>query len=267
MARTASGLAVDGAKSHRVYLLLRDEIISGVYPPGSKLPGELRLVEHYGVSRVTVRRALAALEAAGMIRRSPGVGTVVLDQAVSTTRITADTSNLLPNIVRMGKDSEVRLLAFNYIPATGHIREQLGLPQAARVQRSVRLRLVDGKPFSHLTTHVPEGIAQSYTEADLASTPLHALLERSGVRVDSATQTISATLANQETAQALEVAEGAPLISVNRVVYDVDGKGVEHLMALYRPDRYRLQINLNRAGEEDSRYWEHVNVKPGGKQV
>ncbi len=265
MTQTVHRISVDGAKSHRVYLGLRDEIISGAYPPGSKLPGELRLVERYGVSRVTVRRALAALEEAGMIRRTPGVGTVVLDQALSTTRITADASNLLPNIIRMGKDSQIRLLAFNYVPVAEPVRELLGLPPGARVQRSVRLRLIDGKPFSHLTTHVPAAIAQSYSEEDLESTPLYALLERSGVRLDSATQTVSATLATHETAQALEVAEGAPLISLNRVVYDVNGNGIEHLAALYRPDRYRLQINLTRAGDGDSRYWEHVNAPPADR--
>ncbi len=264
MVQPAHRVSVEGAKSHRGYLALRDEIISGVYPPGEKLPGELRLVERFGVSRVTVRRALAALEDAGMIRRTPGVGTVVLDQALSTTLITADSSNLLPNIMRMGKDSQIRLLAFNYMPAPESVRQQLGLPAGARVQRSVRLRLIDGKPFSYLTTYVPEAIAQGYSEADLAARPLYALLERSGVKLDSATQTVSATLASQEIAEALEVAEGAPLIALTRLVYDVNGDGIELLQALYRPDRYRLQINLSRAGDSNARYWRHVTEPPSG---
>ena len=125
-----------------------------------------------------------------------------------------------------------------------------------RVQRSIRVRSMNGKPFSHLVTHVPARIALHYNEADLADTPLFVLLERSGVQVSQATQTISAVLADQDVAQALEVAVGSPLIALTRVVYDQDGQGVEHLDALYRPDRYRFQIELNRAGDEAARYWE-----------
>ena len=91
---------------------------------------------------------------------------------------------------------------------------------------------------------------------DLANTPLFVLLERSGVKVDHASQSISATLANHEVAEALDVAVGSPLISLTRVVYDEQGRGVEHLEALYRPDRYRFQIDLERNGDDHSRYWE-----------
>ena len=59
----------------------------------------------------------------------------------------------------------------------------------------VRVRLIDGQPFSYLVTHVPERIGISYSEADLASMPLLSLLERSGVVVQRASQTIGATLA------------------------------------------------------------------------
>lgn len=242
-------------KAHRIFLLLKDAILSGRMEPGEKLPGELKLAERHRVSRVTVRRALQALREAGLVARRPGIGTLVLEQPLDA-RLTASVSNLLPNMVRMSEASDVRLLEFGYVEPTGVIRERLGLASDERVQRSIRVRSMNGKPFSHLVTHVPARIALNYNEADLADTPLFVLLERSGVRVSQATQTISAVLADQEVAQALEVAVGSPLIALTRVVCDQDGRGVEHLDALYRPDRYRFQIELNRAQGEDGRYWE-----------
>lgn len=252
----AQSSAVGGTKSHRIYLLLKDAILSGRLPVDSKLPGENKLAEQHGVSRVTVRRAMEALQSAGLVARKAGVGTVVLEQPLDATVMTASVSNLMPNMVKMSQASQVRLLEFAYIPPPEMIRERLGMAKGGKVQRSVRVRMIDGKPFSHLITHVPEAIALHYNEMDLANTPLFVLLERSGVKVDHASQSISATLASHDVAQALDVTVGSPLISLTRVVFDEQSRGVEHLEALYRPDRYRIQIDLERNGDDDARYWE-----------
>jgi GntR family transcriptional regulator len=115
--------------------------------------------------------------------------------------------------------------------------------------------MVDGQPFSHLTTSVPERIGVSYSEADLASKPLLALIERSGIQVARATQSIRATLAGPEVAEALGVEIGASLLAVRRVVFDRQGRGVEHLDALYRPDRDEVTRELERKGGRTARRW------------
>lgn len=250
----------EGGKAQRVYLLLRDTITRGDLAPGSVLPGELRLAEQHGVSRVTIRRALDSLAHEGLIERRPGSGTVVTGPALRSKAIAADFATLMPQLVQMGQETTARLLAFAYIPAPPAVSEALKLPDGLRVQRAVRVRLIGGAPFSHLTTHVPEDIAQNFSETDLASTPLFRLLERSGVEVDHATQSISATLATPDVADALEVAAGAALISLTRIVYDAQGRGVEHLAALYRPDRFRLDMTLNRVGRDGARQWAPVIV-------
>lgn len=248
-----------GTKSHQLFLLLKDAIVSGRLGPGSKLPGELKLAQEHQVSRVTVRRAMEALSEEGLVTRRAGQGTVVTEQAVGVSMMTASVANLLPNLAKLGETSRVRLLEFAYIDPPDLVRERLNLAAGERTQRSVRIRLSDDKPFSYLVTHVPEGIAVHYSEADLAATPLYVLLERSGVELDHASQTISATLATKETAAALGVQIGSPLIDLTRVVFDRNGRGIEHLKALYRPDRYRIQIDLNRAGDDESRYWKTVD--------
>lgn len=245
------GGRVDGGKAHRVYLLLRDEILRNA--PGALLPGELRLADQHGVSRVTIRRALDQLAAEGLIDRRPGAGTAVAAKAAAPAAITADFASLMPQVARMGETTTARLLSFAYVPAPPGVAAALG--DGGRMQRAVRVRLVEGKPFSHLTTHVPEAIAQSFSEADLATTPLFRLLERHGVEVGQARQTISATLATPEVAEALELAPGAALIALTRVVLDAQGRGVEHLDALYRPDRFRLEMTLERVGEGGARQW------------
>lgn len=247
----------EGGKARRVYLLLRDEMSNGTYPAGSSLPGEQRLAETFGVSRVTVRRALDALDADGLIARRAGSGTVVRAQAADAA-VSVDFTSLIPQLVEMGRSTTARLLSFSYGAPPQQVAEAMELAANARVQTAIRMRLVDGRPFSHLTTYVPEQIAANYTEADLATTPLFRLLERSGVKVADAHQSVSAALASPDVAEALEVSVGSPLLSIRRVVRDADGRGVEYLSALYRADLFRLEMTLNRVGGKDNRHWEPV---------
>lgn len=251
----ARAAALEPQKSRRLYLLLRDRIANGALPPGARLPGEPTLAAEHGIARVTARRALDRLAEEGLLERRPGAGTFVSARGPGEHALVADFANLLPHLVEMGRRTGVRLLSFAYGPAPAAVAEALGLEPGARAQASVRVRLIDGEPFSHLTTHVPERIGLSYSEADLAATPLLGLLERSGVTVARARQTVGASLAGPDVAEALGVAVGSPLLSLTRVVLDADDCGVEHLQALYRPDRYALRMDLARTGVRGERRW------------
>ena len=248
----------EGGKARRVYLLLRDEMSNGTFREGTLLPGENRLADRFEVSRITIRRALEALAADGWIKKRAGAGSVVLSRAGGGNRIAADFAGLIPQLIEIDRSTTARLLSFSYGAASPAVAEALGLAAGERVQTAVRVRLSEGEPFSHLTTHVPADIAASYDEADLATQPLFRLLERSGVAVDSATQSVSATLAAPDIAEALGLSVGAPLLSLRRVVRDSAGRGVEFLSALYRPDLFRLEMTLARTGSGDNRHWEPV---------
>ncbi|MEM1315779.1 MAG: UTRA domain-containing protein, partial [Pseudomonadota bacterium] len=171
--------------------------------------------------------------------------------------VSADMADLVPRIDEIGRTT-ARLLSFSYGPAPAAVAEALGLADGAVVQTAVRVRLLGDTPFSHLTTHVPEAIARDYTEADLATTPLFRLLERGGVKVDAADQTVTATLAAPGPAEALGAPVGAPLLALTRVVRDAEGQGVEHLSALYRPELFRLEMRLARVGAGGDRHWRPV---------
>jgi GntR family transcriptional regulator len=245
---------VELPKTRQVYLVLRERIANGGLNAGDTLPGEQALAGEHNVSRVTVRRALAELEREGLIDRRRGAGTfIALQNAVKP--VVADLADVLSNLIAMGRSTDVRLLAFGYQDPSAVVAQALRLAKGERVQRSVRVRIVDGEPFSYLTTHVPERIGVTYTEPELASKPLLALLERSGVSVDRATQEIGAVLASPEAATALNVDIGSALIALTRVVYDGKGRGVEHLHALYRPDRYAFRMDLVRTGRDGGRRW------------
>jgi GntR family transcriptional regulator len=242
------------AKAKQVYLVLRDRILSGAIAFGAKLPNENELADNHGVSRVTVRRALGELARERLIERRRSAGTRVTYRP-SPAPMIADISGVLANLADMGRRTTVRLVSLDYVPAEGVVAQSLGVASDQLLQRSVRVRSVDGLPFSYLTTHVPENISVTFTRQELASRPLLELLERAGVKVEHARQRISAGLATSSVAEALGLRTGSPLIELVRVVYDQAGRGVEHLHALYRPDRYAFEIDLVRSGAADTKAW------------
>ncbi len=253
---------VEPSKTRQIYLLLRDRIASGRLGDDGALPGEQALAAQHGVSRVTVRRALAELAREGLVSRRRGVGTFVLGDC-GAKPIVADISDVLANLVAMGRETSVRLIEFGYRAAPMSVAAALRLKPRERVQYAVRVRLIDGLPFSYLVTHVPERFGATYTEADLASRPLLALLERTGEKIGRATQDVTAVLASPEVAAALEVETGSPLIGVSRTVFAANGDGVEHLSALYRPDRYTLRMEMRRKVSAGVRRWSAVLPNDG----
>jgi GntR family transcriptional regulator len=249
------------AKARQVYLVLRDRILSGAIGFGTKLPNENELADYHGVSRVTVRRALGELARERLIERRRSAGTRVTYRP-SPAPITADISGVLANLADMGRRTAVKLLSFEYVPAEGMVAQMLGATADQLLQRSVRVRSVDGLPFSFLTTHVPESVSVTFTRQELAERPLLELLERAGVKPEHAHQRISAGLATPSVAEALGLHTGSPLIELVRVVYDQAGRGVEHLHALYRPDRYAFEIDLVRSGAANTKAWAPVIHSP-----
>lgn len=251
-------LAPEGGKTRRLYLLLRDEIANGTYNDGEALPGELRLAERYSVSRVTVRRALDSLAADGVIEKRAGSGNIVRSAPAKT--IAAEFA--VPGLVELERRTDARLLHFSYGPATPRIADALQIPRDGVVQQAVRVRTLDDEPLSHLTTHVPEAIARTYSEAELATTPLFRLLERSGVRIEGASQSVTATLAAPDVAAALQVELGSALLALTRTVTGAGGQPVEHLDALYRPDRFRLAMRFSRVESDGEGAWQPLIGEP-----
>ena len=251
------------AKAKQVYLVLRDRILSGAFAFGARLPNENELAGAHGVSRVTIRRALHELAREHLIERRRSAGTTVIYRP-SPAPITADISGVLANIADMGRRTTVKLLSFDYVPAEGMVAQALGVTSDQLLQRAVRVRSVDGLPFSYLITHVPESVSVTFTRQELAARPLLDLLERAGVKVGRARQRISAGLATPEVTRALGLRSGSPLIELTRVVYDQSGRGVEHLHALYRPDRYAFEIDLARSGNDHSKSWSPVTRRSVG---
>jgi GntR family transcriptional regulator len=244
-------------KYHQVYLVLREQLAEGRFSAG--VPGEMHLMKEFGVARVTVRRALEQLATEGLISRTPGRGTVALKAPAPAAERAApqraQLTGLLENIVNMGLRTSVKVLQCEVIAAPDAVAARLGLAAGERVQKAVRVRSSREGPLSHITTYVPQRHAERFGRRELAKKPILMLLEDAGVEIGRAEQSLSARLADATVARALGIEVGSALLAVQRLVFDVDERPVQWLQGLYRPDRYRYEMQLSRVGAIDAKVW------------
>ena len=242
---------------HRIYTVLTEQIQDGEYPPGSKLPGEMTLARQFDVSRVTIRRTLDQLERHGLIERLQGRGTFVrAGRAAEPVR--AEVIGLVENLLAMGLRTKVKVLHFAFEPAPAPVAERLGIASGTTALHTIRLRSYKGAPFSYAVTWLPEAVGRTFGRRDLTSTPLMRLLARGGAAPAAASQRVFARAAGAKVAALLEVDVGAPLLGIERSVRDVRDRPVEHLRALYRPDRYEFEMDMQIQPHDPDALWEPV---------
>ncbi|GBF59183.1 HTH-type transcriptional repressor YvoA [Candidatus Phycosocius bacilliformis] len=239
---------------HQLFLILRERIRSGAFPLGAVLPGEQDLTQVFNVSRITVKRALNELAAAGLVSRHRGRGTVVTYNATVPV-VKGSFDNLMEALKVMGLSTEVELIDVAQVAASAEIAELLGLPSGVPVQRATRVRKLEGEPFSYIVTHLPIDIAGKFDAKALAHTPLLDLLEKAGFVAVSAEQWITACSAEPATAQALKIATGSPLLKIVRVMKDADSAPIEVVQGFYRPERFQYHMNLTRQRKAGRDEW------------
>ena len=242
----------------QVYTTLRDAIYRGALADGATIPSETELVRMMKVSRITVRRAIEELAARGLVVRAQGRGTRVR-QNIGAEPIVANVEGLLENSLAMGFRTKVDVLEFDYIPASADVATGLDVPRGQEVQMNVRVRQLESQPFSHLTTFLPPEIGKHISRQDLGEQPILVLLERLGIHVTHADQTISAEAAPPGVAAVLQVEVGAALLKIERRVIGNSGRPVEFIRGLYRPDLYRYHMKLQRVQKSKTRLWRTID--------
>ena len=234
---------------------LKDQILSGSWKTGDLVPAEPELCRDFGVSRTTVRQALAELTHEGLVVRERGRGTFVAP-AKLTERAVERLSGFFEDMVALGYPPVSRVLKQEVVPAAEQVAARLNLRPGTRVVEIERLRLVQGEPVLLTTTYLPHKLCPGLESADLTRRSLYEYLESvCGLTLARGRRTIEAVAADARQAKLLHIRKGAPLVFLESVSYLADGRPIEFYLALHRGDRSRFEVELvrSRKGEEDGR--------------
>jgi len=242
--------AAAGVPLHRqLYLVLHDEIVRGALNQGDALPTEQTLCDQFGVSRITVRRALADLASAGLIERRHGVGSFVLEPPATDQRDVG--GSYLDELRQVEFETEVEVLEFGVRAVPRPVAERLSSEDRALHALRLRRARRTGEPLMTTETWLPIALAETITRDALGASPLYLLLADAGVALERLDHELTAELAGPRSAQLLGTAIGAPLIRVNQVAF-ADGKPHHVMSMVLSPSRSRVVLNQSAAAVESS---------------
>jgi GntR family transcriptional regulator len=229
----------------KVEEVLASEIAHGEYQPGDQLPTEDELLARFGVSRITVRRAIQNLIQRGVVEIRRGRGTFVLAPKVSQelTKLTG----FVEDMDTHGRAASARVVSQGIVAASARVAGHLGISKGTRVMRIERVRLADSVPMSFDETYLPLEIGRKIVRNDLRVKPIFTLLEEKyGIPLAEAEYSLEAAAAAGHVAVALDVPEGAPIFRIERTSFTTEGTPIDYEVLSYRGDLIRFVTRLGR---------------------
>lgn len=234
-----------GELLHRqLFLALREQIKRGVYAEGAVIPPEDQLCELFGVSRITVRRAVADLVSAGWVERRQGLGTFVTHSSITMPQASV---TLAESLMKRSKETQVAVLDVSLRVPPLDIAKVLDVPAQSRAVCASRVRSAEGVPLIAMDTWIVEKHAAPVTAEALKGHTIPDLLASVGVKLGRVSEEISAVAADPHVARLLEVEVGSPLLRIFRVVHDHRHKPIVQQTSHLAPERSRLVFELENA--------------------
>lgn len=209
----------------QVYDYLVARIANGTWKAGESLPSEQALATELGVSQGTVRKSLDVLAVEKLIERHQGKGTFVAEHTQE---------RALFRFFRLARPEGERVTPdcgaekVRRRPATRREIEKLELPRNGDVVQIIRTRLIDGKPAVFETIIVPELVFPDIEKYAPLPNALYSLYQTVyGMNIVQTVEQVRADLARKDDAKRLQLAEGAPILHIDRVAIGLDGRKVE----------------------------------------
>lgn len=210
--------------------------------PGDPLPPEAELCRAYGVSRITIRKALDELVARQLIVRRRGSGTFI-----------SEAERIAKSVVLTGYIDDVLMLNRmtvldeRWAPLPRHVAEFAEGDALTPFKQIVGVNHISaGEPIVHIAFWFPPDIATRVTAADVAG-PLPTIrhIERThDLRMADAVQVIDPVAAPAAVAETLGVRRGTPVLRALRCYRDANGRRIELFEAHYHPTRYRFSAHI-----------------------
>lgn len=233
------GAARPGTRYSAVARVLIEEIESGRYKVGQKIPTEAELQQRFDVSRHTVREALRELKGRGLVTARAGVGTVVRAKAPPTSFMQG--AGTLEEVIQFGEATRMKVLRAESVIADAALAEQIGARAGQELRRVelLRYRPRETSPAGLVHIYLRPEHADVIASIESSRMPVLRLVERRhGARIAEVVQQIVACGLAPAQARALKSREGKPALHVTRQYFDPQDRLVMATVGLYPSDRF-----------------------------
>ncbi|PZR53449.1 GntR family transcriptional regulator [Xylanimonas oleitrophica] len=241
-ARAPRGAGLRTARGRHKYQTVRAylvDLIENELREGDAVPSERALTERFGISRMTVRQALEALVADGVLQREQGRGTFVAPRRIDfEMRLTT----FAEDARRRGMIPGTRVLDAATVPAVPRVAEELALKEGDPVHRLERLRTADGEPMSLEVGWIPAHLVPGLLD-DGVPESIYGALRSAGLAPTWGEDTFLAAEATDAEAALLELRGSRAVLRTRRRTY-ADVGAVMYSQACYRGDRYSVVVPL-----------------------
>lgn len=238
-------MGVGGVAQDQAYQRLVGLLDRGVFPPGTRLPGERALAAQAKVSRSTLRLVLSRLEDEGRVVSSAKRGWFVPQMMLG------EPPSQLISFSEMAEQRGLRatsaVLSKNVRGATFSEASDLQIAAAAPVLELVRLRGMDGVPVTVEDVALPLRRFEWLVDLDMTDRSLYQALDEHGVRVHRSTSTVQAVNAGERESSLLGLEPGAAILVAREVTFTVERTPVLTSVNHYRGDAYRFTADLFRS--------------------
>ena len=219
---------------------LETSIRNGVYKPGDKIMTEAEMAKEYGVSLITVRKAVGSLMEKGLVVRKQGKGTFVTKPKYS--RNMKKLQSFTEMCEQMGVKPGAQVLENRLIMADKKVADRLGIEPGSNVVYISRLRLADGEPVQVEKSYFPLKYAFLLEEDLNNGSMFECLKEKAGAKVASSEKMIELCRATAEEAALMDVKKGGYLLFVKSTAYDENGEPMYAGIQLINGDRFSLYV-------------------------
>lgn len=219
---------------------LETSIRNGVYKPGDKIMTEAEMAKEYGVSLITVRKAVGSLMEKGLVVRKQGKGTFVTKPKYS--RNMKKLQSFTEMCEQMGVKPGAQVLENRLIMADKKVADRLGIEPGSNVVYISRLRLADGEPVQVEKSYFPLKYAFLLEEDLNNGSMFECLKEKAGAKVASSEKMIELCRATAEEAALMDVKKGDYLLFVKSTAYDENGEPMYAGIQLINGARFSLYV-------------------------
>ncbi|MET3583182.1 GntR family transcriptional regulator [Mesorhizobium robiniae] len=231
----------DAPVYRRLQTALVDAIASGTLKPGAVLPPERELALELGISRVTVRRAMAELVRQGLITQRHGSGTYVSGTRERVVQSLSRLYSFSEDMTSRGRTPGTLWLERDLSLANADEARRLEMPHGGSVVRMSRLRLADNEPIALESSLIPATILPDPKQIEDS---LYQTLRDLGHVPVKAVQRFSAINLDEKSARLLKSQTGAAALDIYRITRREDGVVVESSRSIFRGDAYDFVAEL-----------------------